>query len=188
MGDFIRFAARLVASVLCVPTSVASAQHVDAERASTPAILSAGQIFDVAESARQARDFETAQAAYRALFADADPELRIEARFRLGLMLADDLQRYSDAAVEFRHILDVKPHAARVRLELARVLAASGDVRAAGRELRAAQAAGLPPQVEQMVRFYANALSARKTLGGSNSPLRPTAMSIARPVPIGLER
>lgn len=167
MGDFIRFAARLVASVLCVPTSVASAQHVDAERASTPAILSAGQIFDVAESARQARDFETAQAAYRALFADADPELRIEARFRLGLMLADDLQRYSDAAVEFRHILDVKPHAARVRLELARVLAASGDVRAAGREMRAAQAAGLPPQVEQMVRFYANALSARKTLGGS---------------------
>jgi len=33
--------------------------------------------------------------------------------------------------------------------------------------LRAAEAAGLPPQVERMVRFYANALNARKPFGGS---------------------
>ena len=70
-----------------------------------------------------------------------------------------------DLVAEF--VQQDQAHAARVRLELARVLAASGDVRAAGREMRAAQAAGLPSQVEQMVRFYANALSARKTLGGS---------------------
>jgi tetratricopeptide (TPR) repeat protein len=129
--------------------------------------LSAAQVFALADAARARKDYATAEAAYRALQSDPDPELRIEARFRLGLMLADDLKRYTDAALEFRRILDDKPGAARVRLELARVLALSGNMSAAGRELRAAEAAGLPPEVERLVRFYANALNARKPFGGS---------------------
>ncbi|PNU04399.1 hypothetical protein A8V01_20450 [Novosphingobium guangzhouense] len=129
--------------------------------------LSAAQVFALADKARANRDWATAEAAYRALQSDPDPELRTEARFRLGQMLADDLHRYTDAALEFRRILDEKPGVASVRLELARVLAMSGNMRAAERELRAAQAAGLPPQVERLVRFYANALNARKAFGGS---------------------
>jgi tetratricopeptide (TPR) repeat protein len=145
----------------------ACAQATDAAPPASPPQLSAAQVFELAGQARARGDFATAETAYRALQSDPDPELRVEARFRLGLMLADDLKRYTDAAIEFRRILDDKPAAARVRLELARVLALSGNMSAAGRELRAAEAAGLPPEVQQMVRFYTNALVARKPFGGS---------------------
>ncbi|MEA1013729.1 porin family protein [Sphingosinicella sp. LY1275] len=121
----------------------------------------------MADEARTRHDFATAEMAYSALTQDRDIELRTEARFRLGMMLADDLKRYSEAALEFRRILDEKPDAARVRLELARVHAMLGNLGAARKELRAAQAADLPPAVEQLVRFYSRALNARKALGGS---------------------
>lgn len=129
--------------------------------------LSAPQLFKFVDEARARGDFSTAETAYRALALDPDIELRTEARFRLGMMLADQLKRYSDAAIEFRRILDEKPNVARVRLELARMQALLGDLGAARRELRAAEAAGLPPEVEQLVRFYSRALDARKPLGGS---------------------
>lgn len=129
--------------------------------------LSAAQLFKLADEARERRDFVTAETAYRALAKDRDLELRTEARFRLGMMLADDLRRYSDAAIEFRRILDDKPDVGRVRLELARMQAMLGDLGAARKELRAAEAAGLPQEVEQLVRFYSRALDARKPFGGS---------------------
>lgn len=113
------------------------------------------------------RDFATAETAYRALATNPDIELRIEARFRLAMMLADEMGKHREAATLFREILDEKPKAARVRIELARMQAMLGDLRAAERELRSAQAAGLPPEVEQMVRFYSAALSAQKPFGGS---------------------
>jgi hypothetical protein len=129
--------------------------------------MSAAELFAFADRARDRGDFATAETAYRALAANPDPELRTEARFRLGMMLADGMKKYREAAVEFRRILDEKPHAARVRLELARMQALLGNLGSAERELRAAEAAGLPPEVERMVRFYANALSAKKPFGGS---------------------
>lgn len=129
--------------------------------------LSAAQLFKLGDQARARGDFTTAEAVYRALTKDIDLELRTEARFRLGMMLADDLRRYSNAAIEFRRILDDKPDVARVRLELARMQAMLGDLAAARKELRAAEAAGLPPEVEQIVRFYSRALDARKPVGGS---------------------
>lgn len=129
--------------------------------------LSPAELFVFADRARDAGDFSTAESAYRALATNPDAELRSEARFRLGMMLADRQQKWSEAALEFRKILDEKPGAARVRLELARMNAMMGRLGAAEREFRAAQAAGLPPEVEQMVRFYANALSATKPFGGS---------------------
>jgi outer membrane protein len=153
-------------AALCLAPLPALAQATDAQ-APPSASLSAAQVFALADEARARGDFATAETAYRALQSDPDPELRAEARFRLGLMLADDLKRYTAAAIEFRRILDDKPEAARVRLELARVLALNGNIAAAGRELRAAEAAGLPPEVQQLVRFYANALVARKPFGGS---------------------
>lgn len=134
---------------------------------SAPDHLSAAQVFALAGQARDRGDFATAEIAYRALVQDVDLEVRTEARFRLGLMLADDLRRYADAALEFRRILDDKPGAARVRFELARMQAMLGNMSAARKELRAAQAAGLPSAVEQLVRFYSRALNARKPLGGS---------------------
>ncbi len=129
--------------------------------------VSAAQLFGLADAARDRGDYRTAETAYRALSNDPDIEFRTEARFRLAMMLADREKRYRDAAVELRRILDEKPGAARVRLELARMDAMIGDLGAARRELRAARASSLPPEVDQLVRFYANALTARKKVGGS---------------------
>lgn len=125
-----------------------------------PVRVSPEQLFAIADQARSARDFAAAETAWRALATNPDIELRTEARFRLAMMLADDLGKHREAAVLFREILDEKPGAARVRIELARMQAMLGDLRAAERELRSAQAAGLPPEVEQQIRFYAAALSA----------------------------
>lgn len=143
------------------------AAAADEPSAAQSVTLSPAQLFVFADAARDSGDFATAEAAYRALSVNPDIELRTEARFRLALMLADKQGKYREAAVELRKILDEKPKAARVRLELARMHAQLGDAGAATRELRAAEATGLPREVEQMVRFYANALNARKPFGGS---------------------
>lgn len=129
--------------------------------------MSAAQLFAYAYAARDRGDYATAERAFRALSHDPEIELRVEARYRLGMMLADRMGKYREAAVEFRAILDEKPNAAGVRLELARMMAQLGNLAAARRELRAAEAAGLPPEVSQLVRFYANALDAYKPVGGS---------------------
>lgn len=156
----------VVALAGTVPQAVVIPQG-DAVAAQGEAQLSAVQVFALADDARLRKEFATAEAAYHALAQDRDPEVRIEARFRLAMMLTDDLGRHGDAALLFRRILDERPAAARVRLELARVQALLGNNSAARRELRAAQATGLPPAVAQMVQFYAQALNARKPFGGS---------------------
>lgn len=133
-----------------------------------PIRLSVSELFEFADSARDAGDFATAEAAYRALASNPDIEFRSEARFRLALMLADRMGRPRDAAIELRRILDERPGAARVRLELARMNTLLGRLGAAEREFRAAQATGqLPPDVERSVRFYASALAAAKPVGGN---------------------
>lgn len=161
----------LILCTIMVLAAAPSAWAQDAPPATaldeTPLQLSAAQVFTLADTARAARDFDTARRLYRALEADPDADIRNEARFRLGMMLADDEHRYTDAAVALRRILDETPSAARVRVEMARILASTGNMRGAERELRAAQAAGLPPEVDRMVRFYAQALSQRKPWGGS---------------------
>lgn len=129
--------------------------------------LDTAQLFALADAARDRGDYQTAETAYRALTSDPDLDMRLEARFRLALMLADLEHRPREAAVELRRILDEKPDATRVRLELARLYTQIGDLRSARRELRAVQASKLPPDVERMVRFYANALVARKRTGAS---------------------
>ncbi|MBB4631173.1 surface lipoprotein assembly modifier [Sphingosinicella soli] len=152
---------------LACPVHV-SAQSRDAEPRSAQAMeLSAAQLFDFAKQAQAADDIEAARTAYLALAKNPDIEIRTEARFRLAMMLSETGKQHREAAVLLREILDEKPNAARVRVELARIQALMGNIGAAERELRAAQAAGLPPEIEPLVRFYAQALGARKPFGGS---------------------
>lgn len=133
-----------------------------------PAVeMSAEELFAFADARRDVGDYAAAEAAYRALAGNPNPDFRAEARFRLGLMLADKLGRPREGAVELRLILDEQPNAARVRLELARIQVQLGNLDAARRELRAVRASPLPPEVDQLVRFYANALAAQKPIGGS---------------------
>jgi len=108
--------------------------------------LGAPDLFALAERNVNADRPADALAIYAALTRDPDIEVRSEARFRRGMLLGA-LKRYAEAAVEFRAFLDEKPGVARVELELARVLTAMGNERAARRALRQAQASGLPPDV-----------------------------------------
>lgn len=128
--------------------------------------LSAAQLFDIADQARIAQRTADAETIYNALARDPQAEIRSEARFRLGMMLADE-KRYEEAALAFRAIIDEEPDATRVRLELARVLATMGDEGRARQQLRQAQASGLPPDVAQVVDRFAAALRSNRTFGGN---------------------
>jgi len=153
----------LLAASLAISAS-AAAQEASPRQTVT---MDSARLFAFADRARDAGDYTTAETAYRALAGNPDVELRTEARFRLALMLADKMGKPREAAVLLREILDEKPGAARVRLELARLQAQMGNLGAAQRELRAAEASGLPPEVERMVRFYTAALSSRRPDGAS---------------------
>nr|WP_246870136.1 surface lipoprotein assembly modifier [Novosphingobium sp. SG707] len=120
----------------------------------------------MAERALAARDADTASTIYAALEHDPNPSLRNEASFRHANLLKKQ-GRLTEAALLLRTILDSEPNAQPARLELADVLAQMGDLTAARRELRQAQAGGLPPQVAQVVKQYAAALRSRKPWGGS---------------------
>jgi hypothetical protein len=168
----IRFSCHLAAALALAWAAAAKAQDPAAPEPPTPEppaqiTLGAAGLFHFAEAAEAQADFAAAETAYRALADDPDPEFHTEARFRLARLLADHLDRPEEAAVQLRRILAEKPRAGAVRLALARIEARLGHRGAAVRELRAADAAGLPQDVERMVRFFGNALSAAKPLGGS---------------------
>lgn len=128
--------------------------------------LSPGQLFAFAEAARVRQEYDAAEKAYSALASNPDLEIRSEARFRLALMLVGQ-SRETDAAVLLRRILDEKPDAARVRLELATILVRLGDTAGADRELRKAQAGGLPDNIARLVNIYSSALRSQKPYGAS---------------------
>jgi tetratricopeptide (TPR) repeat protein len=128
--------------------------------------LSAVDLFGMADRARAEGQIDGAATLYDALAKDPDAQVRAEARFRKGMMLAD-AKRWREAAITFRALLDEQPNAPRVRLELARVLAAMGDEVGARRQLRQAQAAGLPPEVAVAVGRFDRVLRSRKSWGGT---------------------
>jgi outer membrane protein len=130
--------------------------------------LNTGQMLSLGDHARDLGRVDEAVRLYDALSGDPDLEIRTEARFRKGMTLAQ-AGRFREAAVAFRTLLDEKPDATRVRLELGRVLMALGDEAGARRALRQAQAAGLPQDVRVVVDQFAAALISRQPWGGSFS-------------------
>lgn len=155
----------LAAMLVAASPSALQAQSAATENVSAAGI-SAVQMFEIAEKAKQEGNFAAAETVYAALVKDPDIEIRTEARFRLGQMLTNQ-NRFSDAAVIYRAILDEKPDAQRVRLELASLLARLGDVGSAQRELRLAQAGGLPPDVARLIDQFTDALRAGRPAGAS---------------------
>ena len=130
------------------------------------ALLTAEELFSVADDALARSDIATAESAYRALAKDPNAEIRFEAQFRLGMFLSQ-IGRHIEAAGLFRRILDEKPYAQRVRLELARILDQLGDEAGARRVIREVQAGSLPSDVARFVDRYSAALRSRKPLGAS---------------------
>lgn len=159
------------AAVLACAGLPALAQAQPAAPATPPAQqqvkgLSAVDLFSLAERLIADGAPEAAEPIFKALTADPDVEVRTEARFRLARLLAGSGRR-REAATLYRAILDEKPGAARVRLDLAALLLAMGDDAGARRELRQAQAGGLPADVIRVVNQFQGALRAVQPLGGS---------------------
>ena len=128
--------------------------------------LSVAQTFRLAEVVAAKGDLQAARRIYEALARNRDSEVRAEARFRDAKLLVQ-MKQASAAAVRLRQILDEKPGATAVRLELASLLDQLGDKEGAWRQIRAAQAAGLPPSVARLVDRYSEALRAQRPFGAS---------------------
>lgn len=128
--------------------------------------LTPAEMFRLADLAIAKGDGRTVAAIYSALEQDPNGDVRAEARFRHSKQLMQQ-NRNREAAVLLRRVLDDRPEATGVRLELAHLLQILGDPDGALREVRAAQAAGLPPAVARMVDRYSEALRATRPTGAS---------------------
>ncbi len=128
--------------------------------------LNMEQVFSLADAAQERGDIRVAEAAYEALAHDPNKQVRAEALFRHAKLLAK-AGRLESAATLFRTLLDERPDAIGARLELARALDLMGDKDAAWRELRSAQASGLPSRVARIVDRYSEALRSARPMGAS---------------------
>ena len=129
-------------------------------------LLTPTQMLGFAEQRQAAGDLAFAEQVYRALENDPNGDVRNEARFRHSRMLKAQ-GRSTDAGLLLRRILDERPDAVPVRLELAQLLDRMGDKDGAWRQVRAAQASGLPPAVARLVDRYSEALRAARPFGAS---------------------
>lgn len=160
---FLSVASGLLAA-LVAPASAQPASCPPGQSCATG--LSAPDVFALADRYVAARDFASAETLLRGLIRDPDKDYRPEARFRLAVLR--EAQGDLNGAIEWlKALLDEQPGAGRPRLELARLLAATGDEAAARRELRRAGAAGLPDDVARVVDRFATALRSVRPLGGA---------------------
>ena len=128
--------------------------------------VTAAQLFEVARAAADKGEAATAERAYEALIQDPSQEVRLEARFRLA-MLEGKRSNLTRSATLLRQVIDQRPDAARVRLELASVLDRMGDKDGAWRQVRAIHAGALPADVARLVDRYSEALRAQRPAGTS---------------------
>ena len=117
------------------------------------------------EMARHGKNDE-AENIFEVLARDPDQDIRNEARYRRAKLLRAR-SNYRGAALLLRRILDERPDATPVRLELAQMLDRMGDKDGAWQQVRAAQAAGLPPAVARLIDRYSDALRAQRPFGAS---------------------
>ena len=128
--------------------------------------VSATDMFKLAEVRQFKGDLDFATSIYRALEGNPDRDVRTEARFRHAKLLLA-LKRNNEAATLLRRLLDERPDATVARLELAHTLQMLGEPDLALRQLRAAQATGLPPNVARLVDRYSVALRAARPFGAN---------------------
>ena len=127
-------------------------------------VLTPAQLFDLVEQFASTGRVADAERLLHVLVGNRDAEVRAEALFRLGNLRQNtgDPQGAVDA---YRALLDQKPNATLVRLELARLLARMGQDDAALSQLRRASTAGLPEDVARAVDRFQLSLRSRRRLG-----------------------
>ena len=128
--------------------------------------VNAAQMFNIAEQLARRGETASAEKILAALASDPDSDVRLEARFRRSKLLQARGANV-EAAVLLRQIVDNRPTAIPVRLELAQLLHKMGDTDSAWRQMRAAQSAGLPRDVARLVDRYSEALRAARPFGAS---------------------
>src|SRR6185295_8759996 len=126
--------------------------------------LTAEQMFAAADDLAGQGDLAGAAQLLEALTQDPHPELRAEARFRLAAV-REKLGDLRGAAQALRDLLAEQPTANPARLELARILSRLGQAEEAKKQVAAAEAWGLTPEVEQNVRRFASTLRQTKRRG-----------------------
>jgi outer membrane protein len=162
---FLRLASGVLLAALAAPVPAQSQAACDPAKGCV-ANLSAADVFAVADRYAGAKRFADAETLLKGLTRDPNPDYRAEARFRLSILR--EAQGDRQGAIEWlKALLDEKPSAGRPRLELARLLAATGDEAGARRELRRAGAAGLPDDVARVVDRFATALRSVRPIGGA---------------------
>lgn len=156
-----RSSAQVLLAILAATMLAQAARAQDNE-----AVLTAPQVFALAEAYEQAGRMEDAEALLEALTRDRDGDIRAEARFRLGE--ARMARRDFDGAAEaFAALLEEKPEAQPARLALAQALARAGRTGEAARQLRRAEAAGLPEDVQRLVDRFGDVLRRSRPYGVS---------------------
>ncbi len=129
--------------------------------------VSAVQLFKIAEKLEANREFDQAIEFLKPLDKDPNAEYRAEARARIARIYIR-LNDHRLAARWFQKLLDEKPNAGAIRIELARVLARLGDEDAAGRQLRrAASAPGIPEDVSRALGRIGANIRNNAPFGGS---------------------
>jgi hypothetical protein len=128
--------------------------------------LTGTQMLSLAEQLQSRGSSAEASRIYELLVKDADSDIRNEARFRRARLLASG-GKLTEAALLLREVVDERPDAAPVRFALAQLLDRMGDQEGALRQLRAAQASGLPPAAARLLDRYSQALRASRPLGAS---------------------
>jgi len=135
-------------------------------RAAHSVLLTAQEMLKLAEQRESVGDLEVVADLYKALESNPNSDIRAEARFRHAKLLLN-AKRNEEAAALLRRLLDEKPAATMARLELAHALQLLGDSDGALRQLRAAQAGGLPLAVARLVQRYSDALRSQRPFGAS---------------------
>jgi hypothetical protein len=155
--------------ILAAGLSLAASPAADsnAPAVETQTIRATGaQMLNLAEEMVRHGRNNDAETILEALTRHSDSNVRNEARYRRAKLL-HAREQYRDAALLLRRILDERPDATPVRLELAQLLDRMGDKEGAWRQVRAAQAAGLPPAVARLIDRYSAALRAQRPYGAS---------------------
>ena len=83
---------------MLLAAACAAATPALAQDSAPQVTLNAAELFGFADAARERGDYETAEAAYRALTQDPELELRTEARFRLARLYAGPMDRQREVA------------------------------------------------------------------------------------------
>ena len=112
--------------------------------------LSAVQVFNLAQQLAERSDSDRAIELLKVVTQDANADYRAEARVRIARYLTARGDKRG-ALHWYRELLDEKPDAAAVRIEVALLLASLGEEQAAASELRRAEATGLPQEVSRTI-------------------------------------